>query len=108
MSGPVDIADPQPMTVKGFLRSIGVPLGGAVRSRVSRAIDDALFAVWTNACELYDGETAAVMLFAMLSYDPHYRPPLWLSRRFAAHRAGIETAVQNGTVRQIRWSLERW
>lgn len=94
------------MTIKGLLRAAGIPLGGAIRAQLSRAIDDALFAVWEKACEIEDGESAALILFGIVSHDPTFRPPLWLRYRFAAHRAAITTAVQNGDIRHVRWGLE--
>lgn len=102
------MVDSQPKTVKAMLREAGVPLGGAIRASISKAIDDALFEVWEEACYFEGGETGAKILFAIVSYDPTFRPPLWLKLRLQAHKAAIQEAVQNGEIRRARYALESY
>jgi hypothetical protein len=94
------------MTVKGMLRKAGIRFGGGIRARISRAIDNALFAIWERGCAEVGPEDTIITLFALVSHDPSYRHPLWLRQRFAAHRATLINAVQDGRVRRARWVME--
>ena len=93
-----------PQSIKALLRAQGVALGGSVRARMAKAIDDVLFVSWLSALANEDGidtrgEQAAVMLFGIVSRDPSYRVPLWLELTFKRHAAAIHSAVANGHYR---------
>jgi hypothetical protein len=103
----LELQEPRPMTVKGMLRAAGIKFGGGRRARISRAIDNALFAIWEKGCAEVGPEDTAIVLFALVAFDPHFRHPLWLKQRFRAHRAAITTAVQTGDIRKARWVLEQ-
>lgn len=104
------LSEAKPTTIRAFLRQQGHPLRWSVRAAISRKIDDALFTLWENACNMYDdnGETAAVVLFAVVSRDPTFRLPYWLTCRFKAHQAAIVTAVQSGDIQFAISGVEGW
>jgi hypothetical protein len=103
-----ELSDNRPLTIKAFLRQNGAPLSGSVRAALSRQIDDALFSMWENACEMYDGEQAAVILFALVAHDPSFRLPHWLILRLKAHKAAILNALDDGSIRHSQWAMEGW
>lgn len=98
----------KPTTIKAYLREAGIQPSGSIRSAISRALEDALFALWENACNLYDGDTAAVLLFAVISRDPSFRVPLWVQLRLRAHRAAVIDAHDSGALNHIYNALEAW
>lgn len=102
------LSEAKPMTIRAFLRKHGAPLSWSVRAAMSRRIDDALFTLWENAVNMYDGETAAVILFALVSKDPSFRLPLWLTQRFKAHQAAITNAVHSGDIQFALSGVEGW
>lgn len=83
-----------PQSIKALLRADGVPLGGAVRAKMSKAIDDVLWVTWLAAiAETGSTEDATLVVFGLLAADPTYRPPLWLGQTFRRHRVAIVNAV---------------
>lgn len=98
----------RPTTIKAYLREAGIQPSGSIRSAISRALEDALLSLWENACNMYDGDTAAVLLFAVISRDPSFRVPYWVQLRLRAHRAAVIEAHDSGALNHIYNALEAW
>lgn len=97
-----------PTTIKAYLREAGIQPSGSIRAAISRDLEDALFALWENACTMYDGEVAAIILFAVISRDPSFRVPWWAQLRLRAHRAAVISATDSGALNHIYNALEAW
>ncbi len=97
-----------PLPIKAMLRNLGAAPGGSIRAKLARGIDAALFSFWEGACVLYDGETAAVMTFALCTFDPTFDIPLWLQLRLRKHRGVVIDAVDSGQVKQVSHALEEY
>lgn len=91
----------EPRSIKQLLRDNGVPLGGAIRADVAKALDEGLFQLWESHVAQDGAELAAVILFAWCSRDPSFTVPHWLALAFRRHRAAIFDAVEKGTVGEI-------
>ena len=91
------LPEAEPKSIKQLLRESGIALGGAVRARYSKAIDDILWLTWLEAiADTGSPEEATVMVFGIVARDPSYAPPHWLVLTFKRHRAAIVQAVQSG------------
>jgi hypothetical protein len=88
---------PEPMSVKAMLRKQGLPLGGAIRANYTRALDDCLWTLWLSAiADTGDVEVSACILWDVVSRDPSYSHPYWLSLVFKRHKAAIIEAHHQG------------
>ncbi len=91
---------PEPKSVKQMLRDQGLPLGGAIRANYTRALDDCLYVYWLSAiADTGDPEAAACMCWDIVSRDPSYAHPYWLSLVFKRHGAAIVEAHHSGSFR---------
>lgn len=90
----------EPLSIKGILRAQGLPLGGAIRADYSKGLDDALFVLWLSALADHgDPAQAAVMMWWLVSKDPSFKHPLWLSLAFRRHKAAVVEAHHEGCFR---------
>ncbi len=90
----------EPKSVKQMLRDQHLPLGGAIRANYTKAIDDCLWVYWLSAvADTGDVEAAACMCWDIVSRDPAYTHPLWLSLVFRRHKAAIVEAHHAGSFR---------
>lgn len=79
-----------PRSLKQILRDANIPLGGAIRAKMSKGLDDVLFVAWLSAlAELDSPEDAAIFLFRLCALDPSFKPPHWAVLCFKRHRAAI-------------------
>ncbi len=88
------------MSVKAILRKQHLPLGGAIRAAYTEGLDRSLYVLWLSAiADTGDVEVAALILWNVVSRDPTYAHPYWLSLVFRRHKAAIVEAHHQGSFR---------